>query len=92
MLDRAKIIEVIPHCDFSLEIILSDQKNFLLDMKPFLSSPAYKKLANLAFFLSVKHDQQLIYWDEFHDMHIDQILHFSKERRKQSLSPASCIL
>lgn len=79
MLNQLKIAEVIPHRDFSLEIILSDQRHLLLNMSKFLSSSAYKKLANLNFFLSVRHDHRLIYWDESHDMHIDQILHFSKE-------------
>ena len=38
---------------------------------------AYKKLNELGFFLSVKHDYRIIYWDDMHDMHIDQILTFA---------------
>lgn len=79
MLDRTKILEVIPHKDFSLDITLSDHRHLCLNMKRFLQSPAYKKLSHIGFFLSVKHDHRLIYWDEYHDMHIDQILSFSKE-------------
>ncbi|MBM3857485.1 MAG: DUF2442 domain-containing protein [Verrucomicrobia bacterium] len=79
MLNRTKILEVIPHENFSLDITLSDQRHLLLSMKRFLNSPAYKKLSNIGFFLSVKHDHRLIYWDDSHDMHIDQILDFAKE-------------
>lgn len=79
MLNRTKILEVIPHKDFSLDITLSDHRHLSLDMKSFLQSPAYKKLSHIGFFLSVKHDYRLIYWDESHDMHIDQILSFAKE-------------
>ncbi|OHE76139.1 MAG: hypothetical protein A3F67_07450 [Verrucomicrobia bacterium RIFCSPHIGHO2_12_FULL_41_10] len=75
---RPRIIEVIPHQDFSLDITLSDHQHLKLNMKRFLSSPAYNKLSHIGFFLSVKHDHRTIYWDETHDMHIDQILDFSR--------------
>ncbi|MFZ4116131.1 MAG: hypothetical protein ACOYK6_05345 [Chthoniobacterales bacterium] len=79
MLCRPKILGVVPHEDFSLDITLSDHKHLCLRMNRFLKTPAYKKLSHLGLFLSVKHDHRLIYWDEFHDMHIDQIIDFSKE-------------
>ena len=79
MLSRIKILEVIPHKDFSLDITLSNSRHLCLNMKRFLKSPAYKKPSHIGFFLSVKHDHRLIYWDESHDMHIDQILDFSTE-------------
>ena len=41
----------------------------------YLKNP--EKLENLAFFLSVKYDHRIIYWDDTHDMHIDQILYFA---------------
>lgn len=73
----AKIIEVIPHKDYTLDIRLSDGRHLKLDMSKFLDCPAYKQLAQMGFFLSVKHDSRMIYWDDMHDMHIDQIIDFS---------------
>jgi hypothetical protein len=77
MLNRPKIISVIPHNDYTLDIELSDHQHLKLNMTAFLTSPAHKKLSNLAFFLSVKYDHRMIYWDDTHDMHIDQILYFA---------------
>lgn len=79
MLDRPKILEVIPHQDYKLDIKLSDGRTLKLDMQKFLDCPAYRKLAQVGFFLSVKHDNRLIYWDDAHDMHIDQILAFAQQ-------------
>ena len=81
MLDRPKIVMIAPHPDYTLDIDLSDHQNLTLDMKPFLSAPFYQKLSNQGFFLSVKHDYRTIYWDDMHDMHIDQILSFSQTRQ-----------
>ncbi len=80
MLDRPKIIEVFPRPDYSLDIKLSDNRLLRLDMKKFLAYPAYRKLAQIGFFLAVKHDARLLYWD---DMHIDQILKFATESSLQ---------
>lgn len=79
MLDRPKIIKVTPHQNYTLDIKLSDGKKLKLDMQRFLNCQAYKRLAQIGFFLSVKHDSRLIYWDDMHDMHIDQILAFSEK-------------
>lgn len=79
MLNRPKIMEVLPHPDYTLDIKLSDNRCLRLDMKKFIEYPAYRKLAQLGFFLAVKHDARLVYWDDMHDMHIDQILNFSTE-------------
>ena len=78
MLNRPKIIEVTPHQDYTLDIMLSDNRKLKLDMQRFLEYPAYRKLVHIGLFLSIKHDERLIYWDDMHDMHIDQILEFGK--------------
>lgn len=75
MLDRPRIITVSPHSDYTLDIKLSDDRCLVL-MKKFIEYPAYRKLAQISFFLAVKHNARLLYWD---DMHIDQILNFSTE-------------
>lgn len=81
MLDEPKIIKAKSNRDHIIDIELSDQRKLKLDMKPFLEYPCYKKLNNLAFFFAVKHNRNQIYWDDMHDMHIDQILQFSKENK-----------
>ena len=87
MLDRPKIIDVTPHTDYTIDILLSDQRRLRLNMGRFLDSPAYKKLLNLGFFLSVKHDFRVIYWDDMHDMHIDQILNISDVQGSPPAAP-----
>jgi len=77
MLEPPKIIKVLAFHDYLLHIQLSDNRWLELDMKIFLQYPAYRKLENKGYFFSVKYDNNLIYWDDMHDMHIDQILHFS---------------
>jgi hypothetical protein len=77
MLNKPKIINITPHNDYTLDIKLSNQRCLKLDMTKFLTTPAYKKLQDLKFFLTVKHNQRMIYWDDMHDMHIDQILFFA---------------
>lgn len=77
MLDRPKIVQVLAFSAYILHIQLSDDRWLKLDMKKFLQSPAYRKLENIGYFFSVKYDNHLLYWDDMHDMHIDQILHFS---------------
>ncbi len=79
MLDRPKIINITPHNDYTLDIKLSNQQCLKLDMTKFFTSPSYKKLQNLKFFLTVKHNQSMIYWDDMCDMHIDQILFFATD-------------
>ncbi len=78
MLDRPRIVSMTPHNDYTIDLILSDGRKLKLNMRNFLNSPAYKKLLNLGFFLSAKHDFRIIYWDDMHDMHIDQILNFAE--------------
>lgn len=80
MPDRPKIIIAIPHNNYTIDIELSDKRHLTLDMSKFLTAPAYKKLSNIGFFLSLKHDYRLIYWDDIHDMHIDQILQFANQQ------------
>lgn len=80
MLNRPKIVTAIPHNNYIIDIELSDKRHLTLDMTSFLAAPAYKKLSNVGFFLSLKHDYRLIYWDDMHDMHIDQILQFATQQ------------
>lgn len=83
MLDRPKLTEVIAHSDYTLDICV-DNRWLRLDMKRFLQYPAYKKLESVGYFLSVKHDNRMLYWDDMHDMHIDQILGFSVPLEQKS--------
>ena len=78
MLNQPIILKVIPHRDFSLNLKLSDSRELKLDMLPLIKYPCYRKLSNLGLFFQVKCDDDIIYWDDMHDMHIDQILEFGK--------------
>jgi len=89
MLDKPKIIKVLAFHDYLLHIQLSDNRWLRLDMKNFLQYPAYRKLENIGYFCLVKYDDDLLYWDNMHDMHIDQILHFSTPITKQEVAEAA---
>lgn len=77
-MQAAKIIKATANKDWTVIIDLDNNTKILLDIKDFLQYPVYKKLSNLAFFLCVKHDNSMIYWDDSCDFHIDQILDFGK--------------
>ncbi len=77
MLKPIKIVKALAFHDYSLHIQLSDNRWLKLEMKNFLQYPAYRKLENINYFFLVKYDDDLLYWNDMHDMHIDQILHFS---------------
>lgn len=61
------IVSAIPYDDFSINIVVSNGKSFVFDMKPYFSYPAFKKMQNLAFFKQVKYRGEMLYWDDMHD-------------------------
>lgn len=78
MLNHPEIIKVLAHKNYSLDIYLSDNRHVKLDMTPLIKYPCYRKLASTSFFSKVRCDGDIIYWDDMHDMHIDQILKFAE--------------
>ena len=71
-----KIVNATANKNLTVLISLDNGEQILLNIKDFLVYPIYKKLSNLAFFLCVKHSNDMIYWDDTCDFHIDQILEF----------------
>lgn len=53
--------------DFTLDILLSNGKTFIFDIKPYLSGSGLKKLKNISFFKQAKFRNDVVYWDDMHD-------------------------
>lgn len=71
------ITKVIPHKDLTLDVELSNNQHLMLNMTKLVKFPFYKKLTNLALFMQVKCDDDIIFWNDEIDMHIDQVLQFA---------------
>lgn len=61
------IKKIQPFDDFTIEIKLSNDKNYLFDLKQYLNYPFTKKLQNLTFFKTVKFQGELLYWNDMLD-------------------------
>ncbi|MCC2624564.1 MAG: hypothetical protein K0R14_437 [Burkholderiales bacterium] len=61
------IIGVEAHNDFTIDLMLSNGKKFIFDMKKYFQFPAFKKLQQLSFFKKVKFNGEVLYWDDMHD-------------------------
>lgn len=61
------IIEIHPHDDFTIDLILSNGSSFTLDMKQYFQYPIFKKLQQLSFFKKVKFKGEMLFWDDMHD-------------------------
>lgn len=69
--------------DNILKVELDNDTYVLLDFKALIQKiPGYAKLSNKAFFSTVKFDDDMVYWDLQHDMHIHQILDFGEIYKK----------
>ncbi len=53
--------------DFTIDITLSNGKNYLFDLKQYFHAPFTKKLQELAYFKQVKFRGELLYWGDMHD-------------------------
>ena len=53
--------------DFTIDITLSNGKNYLIDLKQYFHAPFTKKMHELAYFKQVKLRGELLYWDDMHD-------------------------
>lgn len=71
------ITKVIPHKDLTLDVELSNNQHLMLNMTKLVNFPFYKKLMNLAFFMQVKYDDDIIFWNDDINMHIGQVLQFA---------------
>lgn len=61
------ISNIIPKDDFTIDILLSNQKHYLFDLKKYFHLPFTKKMQELSFFKQAKFHGERIYWDDMHD-------------------------
>ena len=53
--------------NFTIDITLSNGKNYLFDLKEYFKFPFTKKMQELSYFKQVKFRGELLYWDDMHD-------------------------
>lgn len=61
------IKQITPMDNFTIEIELSNGKNFIFDFNQYLEYPFAKKLQDLNFFKTAKFKGELIYWNDMLD-------------------------
>ena len=66
-MDNLFITSIKVNDDFTIDIILSNGKLFIFDIKTYLSGAGFKKLRNFEFFEQAKFDRDMLYWDNMHD-------------------------
>jgi hypothetical protein len=72
MLPKIKNIQI--KNDHLIHIILMDNFEFTFDCTVYLNYPCNKALKNSSFFKSAKFYGRMIYWDDNHDIHLDQMI------------------
>ncbi len=78
LINDPKIISVKIINDHALNIKLNNHATVELEMLDLMKYPGYSRLHDRNFFNNVKFEDDMIYWDDMHDMHIHQILEFGK--------------
>jgi hypothetical protein len=66
-MSKLKIKSINPQDDFTIDIELSNSKQFSFDLKEYFSYPFTKQLQNINFFKTVKFKGELLYWNEMLD-------------------------
>jgi hypothetical protein len=66
-MNNISIASIIAHDNFTIDIQLSNGKNFLFDIKPYLVGEGLKKLRQISFFKQAKFRGEVLYWDDMHD-------------------------
>ena len=69
-----KIIKVQALENYQLHIYLDDGFSFIFDFKPCLTYPCNKGLLDINLFNKAKHKLRMVYWDDIHDIHLDQMI------------------
>lgn len=69
-----KIVKVEALDDYLLHVYLADNIDFIFDFKPCLDYPCNKELRNVQFFKRAKSHIYMVYWDDMHDIHLDQMI------------------
>ncbi len=64
---KLEIVSICVNKNFTINIYLNNGKEFIFDIKPYLSGTGLKKLRQWEFFKQVKFKGELLYWDDEHD-------------------------
>lgn len=72
MLPKIRNISILD--EHQIHIYLDDGFDFIFDFKPCLAYPCNKELLDMRFFKRAKFHMRMIYWDDKHDIHLDQMI------------------
>lgn len=72
MLPKIKNIIILE--DYLIHIYLEDGFDFIFDFKACLVYPCIKELNDLTLFKCAKFHMRMVYWDDKHDIHLDQMI------------------
>ena len=72
MLAKIKNIQLLP--DYRIHIYLEDGFDFVFDFTDYLDYQCNKELKNFNLFKQAKFKLRMIYWDDNHDIHLDQMI------------------
>ena len=63
-----KLIDVLPHEDFTLELFYKNNEVKFFDIKPLLGKPLFKDLKDLTLFMTAKCNGETVVWGEEYDI------------------------
>jgi hypothetical protein len=69
-----KIVKLELLDDYQIHIYLEDGFDFVFNFKPCLDYPCNKELRDISLFKRAKFHMRMIYWDDMHDIHLDQMI------------------
>ncbi len=69
-----EIVKVEALNNYNLHVYLADSTDFIFDFKPCLDYPCNKLLRDITLFKRVKFHMRMVYWDDLHDIHLDQMI------------------
>jgi hypothetical protein len=69
-----KIIKIEVLDDYKLMIYLDDKTNFIFDFRECLNYPCNAMLRDYKIFKQAKWKSRMVYWDDMHDIHLDQMI------------------
>lgn len=64
MLSTARVVEVTPNVDRSLDIVFDDGKSGTFDMAPYIEFPAFEPLKDLGVFMQARVEAGTVVWND----------------------------
>jgi hypothetical protein len=71
---KIRIINIQVIQEFKIRVFLNNGDNFIFDAHDFVTYPCNKELQEEMTFNKVKYKPTFLYWDDDHDIHLDQII------------------